>query len=179
MRPSRPAAWPRRLPSCAADSAVARIVIEAASASSSEARLLQDELSELLLRMNGDSGRASFDAEAPCTRGGFYLARDGAGALLGCAALRPLGADDSPVAELKRMYARPDSSGARGVGAALLVFVEAQAAAHGYQRVQLSTRRINTRAVAFYARHGYAEVAPYGKYVTAPQSVCMGKALAD
>lgn len=158
---------------------MAGIVIEAASASSKEALLLQDELSDLLLSMNGDSGRASFDREAPCTRGGFYIARNNTGALLGCAALRPLGADDSTIAELKRMYARPDCSGARGVGAALLVYVERQAAAHGYRVVQLSTRRINTRAVDFYARHGYAEVAPYGKYVTAPQSVCMGKALVD
>lgn len=152
------------------------ILISADSASSIDALLLQDELSELLLRMNGDSGRASFDSEAPCVRGGFYLARDAAGTLLGCAALRPLGDADSPTAELKRMYARP---GSRGVGAALLLFVEAQAAVHGYRQVRLSTRRINTRAVDFYARHGYAEVAPYGKYVSAPQSVCMGKALPD
>lgn len=155
---------------------MAGIVVEAASASSKEALLLQDELSELLLSMNGDSGRASFDGEAPCTRGGFYIARNDTGVLLGCAALRPLGADDSTIAELKRMYARP---GSRGVGAALLLFVEAQAAVHGYRQVRLSTRRINTRAVDFYARHGYAEVAPYGKYVSAPQSVCMGKALPD
>ncbi|KAB8041156.1 GNAT family N-acetyltransferase [Janthinobacterium aquaticum] len=152
------------------------ILITADSASSVDALLLQDELSGVLLRMNGDSGRASFDIEAPCVRGGFYIARDAAGALLGCAALRPLGDDASPTAELKRMYARP---GSRGVGAALLAFVEAQAAAHGYRQVQLSTRRINLRAVDFYARHGYVEVAPYGKYVSAPQSVCMGKALPD
>lgn len=154
------------------------ILIAAASASSSDALLLQDELSEVLLRLNGDSGRASFDGEAPCVRGGFYIARAAAGdgALLGCAALRPLGPDDSPTGEVKRMYARP---GQRGVGAALLAFVEAQAIAHGYAQLQLSTRRLNTRAIDFYARHGYAEVAPYGKYISAPQSICMGKALAD
>jgi len=150
------------------------ILITADSASSVDALLLQDELSGVLLRMNGDSGRASFDGEAPCVRGGFYIARNAAGALLGCAALRPLGDADGPTAELKRMYARP---GLRGVGAALLAFVEAQAQAHGYRHVHLSTRRINTRAIDFYARHGYAEVAPYGKYVSAPQSVCMGKTL--
>jgi hypothetical protein len=35
----------------------------------------------------------------------------------------------------------------------------------------------NGRAVAFYAKHGYAPVIAWGKYVGAAQSVCLGKTL--
>jgi GNAT superfamily N-acetyltransferase len=150
------------------------LVILAVDAASPDAQQLLDELSDVLLRMNGDSGRASFDVEAATPRGGFYLARDGAGALLGCAALRPLGEAESTIGELKRMYARPGSA---GVGAALLAHVEAQARRHGYHALHLSTRVVNSRAVAFYARHGYVPVLAWGKYVGAAQSICLGKIL--
>ena len=155
-------------------SVVSDIVIVTASASSPEARLLQDELSEVLQSLSGDSGRASFDIEAPDQRSGFYLAKNSAGQLLGCAALRPLGEPDSNTAELKRMFARP---GSVGVGAALLAHAEAEARRLGYRAVVLSTRMINTRALAFYRKHGYAPVEPYGKYVGAARSVCLGKLL--
>ena len=153
---------------------MSNILIAAASASSPEALLLQDELSAVLQQLSGDSGRASFDAEAPDERGGFYLARNSAGQLLGCAALRPLGEADSTTGELKRMFARPGNT---GVGAALLAHAEIQARQLGYRAVYLSTRVINTRAVAFYRKHGYAPVEPWGKYVGAAQSVCLGKLL--
>ena len=155
-------------------SAASGIIIAAASASSAEARLLQDELSSALHAISGDSGRASFDAEVPDERGGFYVAKNGAGQLLGCAALRPLGEQGGTTAELKRMYARPGNT---GVGAALLAHAEAEARKLGYRTVCLSTRMINTRAVAFYRKHGYAPVTPWGKYVGAAQSVCLGKVL--
>lgn len=153
---------------------MAEIVIATASASSPEALLLQDELSGVLQQLSGDSGRASFDAEAPDERGGFYLARNSVGQLLGCAALRPLGKTDSTTAELKRMFARPGNA---GVGAALLMHAEGQARQLGYRAVYLSTRVVNARAVAFYRKHGYAPVEPWGKYVGAAQSVCLGKLL--
>ena len=155
-------------------SAAPDILIATASASSPEALLLQDELSAVLQQLSGDSGRASFDAEAPDPRAGFYVAKNGAGQLLGCAALRPLGQSGSTTAELKRMFARPGSA---GVGAALLAHAEAEAVRLGYRAVALSTRVINTRAVAFYGKHGYAPVAPWGKYVGAAQSICLGKLL--
>ena len=148
------------------------LVILAVDAAGPDAQQLLDELSAALLRINGDSGRSSFDVEAATPRGGFYLARDAAGELLGCAALRPLGEADSAIGELKRMYARPGST---GVGAALLAHVEAQARAHGYLALHWSTRVANTRAVAFYARHGYVPVLAWGKYVGAAQSSCLGK----
>ena len=148
--------------------------IQMVDAASVEAQLLLDALSATLLRMHGDSGRSSFAVEAATPRGGFYIARDAGGALLGCAALRPLDGPDSPIGELKRMYACPGSA---GVGAALLAHVEAQARFHGYVRLHLSTRVANARALAFYTRHGYASVTAWGKYVGATQSACLGKKL--
>ena len=99
-------------------------VILAVDAASAEAQLLLDALSDALLRINGDSGRSSFDVEAATPRGGFYLARDAAGELLGCAALRPLGEART---RHRRTQAHVCAPGATGTGAALLAHVEAQA----------------------------------------------------
>lgn len=139
-----------------------------------EARLLLGELDAALAAITGDSGASSFDArDVRGPRALFLVARSLDGALLGCGALRPLdgGADDA--AELKRMYARPGSS----AGKALLAALEAQARLLGYREMRLSTRRVNLRAVDFYRRHGYAEAAPWGKYVGSEVSVCLGRTL--
>ena len=137
---------------------------------SAEARILISELDAVLAAICGDSGSGSFDpADVRGPRSVFLVARD-AGTALGCGALRPLAAG---VAELKRMYARPGSGAGRHVLAAL----EEQAAAFGYREVWLSTRRVNERALAFYARHGYLPVENYGKYAGREASVCLGKRL--
>ena len=152
------------------------IIIKAVDAGGGEAQQLLDALSDALLSINGDSGRSSFDAEETRGgRGGFFIASNSDGELLGCAALRPLGGDgDSSTGELKRMYARP---GQAGVGAALLAHVETQARQFGYAQIHLSTRVTNGRAVAFYRKHGYLDVPAYGKYLGAVQSICLGKVL--
>jgi len=79
---------------------------------------------------------------------------------------------DDAVAELKRMFARP---GTAGVGSAVLRFLEAEALRLGFATICLETRRVNTRAVAFYERRGYRPVANYGKYVGNAQAVCFAK----
>ncbi|MET3130349.1 GNAT superfamily N-acetyltransferase [Oxalobacteraceae bacterium GrIS 1.11] len=148
------------------------IVIAAADPDEADAALLIDEMSDLLAILTGAGGKASFDTrDVRAPRALFVIARDGAGQLLGCAGLRPL---DGETAELKRMYARP---GTRGVGAALLAHIEARAAAFGYRALQLETRRINTRAVAFYHKHGYRPIDNYGKYVGVAHAICLAKAL--
>ena len=151
---------------------VATIDIRSADAGGAEARLLMDEMSEVLAGITGDGGRASFDAaDMQAPRALFVIARDGAGGLLGCAALRPL---DGGAAELKRMYARP---GGKGVGAALLAHMEQQARALGYLALHLETRRVNSRAVSFYQRHGYQTIPNYGKYIGVEHAICLGKTL--
>ena len=65
--------------------------------------------------------------------------------------------------------------GTRGVGAALLAHLEAAAAGFGYAQAWLETRRVNTRAVAFYRQHGYADIPNYGKYAGRTDALCLGK----
>ena len=138
-----------------------------------DAQALVAELSAALEALTGATGQASFDpGDVRVARAGFALARDAQGRALGCGALRPM-MDDC--AELKRMFARP---GTKGVGAALLQFLERQAAGWGYAALRLSTRRANQRAIAFYLRHGYRPIAGYGRHAGSDVSQCFEKRIA-
>ena len=138
---------------------------------SAEARVLIQELDAALAAICGDSGSGSFDpADVRGAKSVFLAARDAHGVAIGCGALRPLAPG---VAELKRMYARPGS----GAGRFLLAALEEQAVRFGYRELWLSTRRVNVRALAFYARHGYLPLENYGKYAGRAASVCLGKRL--
>jgi len=142
-----------------------------------DAQALIAELSLTLTAITGASGQASFDvADVLGPRAGLAIARDAQGGALGCGALRPLEEGGDDAAEIKRMFARP---GTRGVGAALLRFLELQAAQWGYAVLRLSTRRVNARAVAFYERHGYRPVAGYGRYAGSEVSVCFEKRIGE
>ena len=146
--------------------------IEACDPDSADATALLGELSAALASITGSSGQASFSADdARVARSLFVVARGDGGELLGCGALRPL---DGDVAEIKRMYARPGTR----AGQVLLEHLERAAATFGYRETWLETRRMNLRAVAFYRKHGYAEIANYGKYVGHPDAICLGKPLA-
>lgn len=150
------------------------ITLAEVDATAAEAQALMNELNTRLAALSGDSGASHFDAAA-LAGGAFFVARDAAGHGIGCGAVRPFGAAHPGVAELKRMYAR---DGTRGVGAALLLALEQRAAALGYRALWLETRRINERALAFYRRHGYAEIAPFGHYAGRADAICLGKDIA-
>lgn len=138
-----------------------------------EALWLLDRLSETLAQLTGSSGRASFDAEAMQQPGScFVMARDAQHRPLGCGAFRPL---QPGVAELKRMYAL---NAGQGIGTAIVQFLEQQARMQGYQAMWLETRKVNLRALAFYARQGYQPIAPFGHYVGNAAAQCLGKILA-
>ena len=134
-----------------------------------DAQALMEELSATLAGITGSSGKASFAQDDAGVL--FVVARADDGALLGCGALRPLqdGVGDG-VGEIKRMYARP---GTRGVGAAILRHLEAQ----GYRELWLETRKVNSRAVNFYLKHGYSVTPNYGNYIGRPEAVCFRKIL--
>ncbi|QCR36662.1 GNAT family N-acetyltransferase [Nissabacter sp. SGAir0207] len=150
------------------------ITVRRAAAEGADATLLMEELSRMLLSITGSSGRASFDAEQMQQPGCcFALAYDPHGNPVGCGAFRPL---EEGIAEVKRIYAR---DGARGVGSALLAFLEAEARRLGYRQVWLETRLVNLRAVRFYLAHGYREIAAYGDYIGKADAVCLGKTLGD
>lgn len=133
-----------------------------------EAQALIAELDAALLAICGETGSGSFDPADVRGPGAVFLIARENGIALGCGALRPLAPG---VAELKRMYARPGS----GAGRWLLAALEAQAVGFGYRELWLSTRRVNERALAFYARHGYMPIDSYGRYVGRAASVCLGR----
>jgi GNAT superfamily N-acetyltransferase len=139
---------------------------------SPDARRLLEQLSDELARITGDSGRASFASDDVRTFNAcFVLARDDTGAAIGCGAFRPL---QNGIAELKRMYSRP---GTRGVGSAILTFLEHEAIRLGYEALWLETRRINERAVSFYTRRGYRPIPNFGKYIANFKAICFEKKL--
>ena len=149
------------------------MVVARADPDSLDARLLLGELDAALEALTGDSGASSFSMDGGRgPRAIFLLARGADGMLLGCGALRPL---DGDIGEIKRMYARPGS----GAGAQLLAALEAHARALGYRELRLSTRRVNARAVEFYRRHGYSELAGWGKYLGRAESICFGRPLVN
>jgi len=152
--------------------------VVAADPGEADSVALMAELDQTLQAITGDSGRTQFSAadvrgEAGC----FAVARDAQGRALGCGALRPLGAAQSAaadMAEIKRMYARP---GSKGVGSAVLAWLEAEACRIGYRVLRLETRLVNTRAVQFYLAHGYRRIANYGHYAGNPAAACFEKTL--
>jgi ribosomal protein S18 acetylase RimI-like enzyme len=149
-----------------------RIVIE--DPASSDSYTLMEELSETLVQITGDSGKSSFNPnDVRSDKARFVVARNGDGEALGCGALRPLQED---IAEVKRMYSRP---GTTGVGSAVLKFLESEARALGYKALWLETRIVNERAVQFYGRRGYNRISNFGKYVGNAKAVCFEKRLAD
>ncbi|WKX70104.1 GNAT family N-acetyltransferase [Streptomyces sp. XD-27] len=75
----------------------------------------------------------------------------------GCVGLR---LREARTAELTRLFIRPACRG-QGGGAALLAAAERTAREMGARRVILDTRLDLVEARALYARHGFAEIAPY------------------
>ena len=129
-----------------------------------DAQALIDELSDTLAGITGDSGKSSFDPGAVRSEyARFVVARDLDGRAVGCGAIRPL---HDGIAELKRMYARPDTS---GVGSAVLAYLEA-GKKHGYSALWLETRLVNRRR-RFYERRGYTRIG-IRQVRRQPQAVC-------
>jgi GNAT superfamily N-acetyltransferase len=64
------------------------------------------------------------------------------------------------VAEIKRMYVRPDAR-SRGVARALLVALEEEAWSLGYTAIRLDTGPKQEHGLALYRSAGYVDVEPY------------------
>ena len=95
-------------------------------------------------------------------RGMLMLAGPPDGAI-GCIALRPLNADESPLgatAEVKRLYVRPAARGT-GLGRRLVQTVIDGARAIGYGELKLDTLDRMSEARSLYAKLGFHECAPY------------------
>ncbi len=103
----------------------------------------------------------------------FAVARDDAGAALGCCAV----VVTPEFGELKRMYVKPEARG-KGVAKKLLDLLEEHAASHGCTQLTLETGPYQEPALALYERYGYKRCGPYGSYPDDPFSIFMRKPLA-
>ena len=103
----------------------------------------------------------------------FLVARDDDGAPLGCGALRRIGTETY---EIKRMYVRPAARG-RGLGAAILRALEAEAVALGASLLCLETGPRQPEALALYERAGYRRVPCIGPYAGVEDSLCYERSL--
>lgn len=91
-------------------------------------------------------------------RGVILIARDDAGAVLGCVALRPW--LQSGVCEIKRLYVRPAARG-QALGRRLAEAAIAWAIHAGYVRVLLDTLASMQAARQLYVALGFHPVMPY------------------
>jgi GNAT superfamily N-acetyltransferase len=94
----------------------------------------------------------------------ILLARDDAGAVLGCGALRQLGPG---TAELKRMYVVPAARG-RGVSKLVLAALEDAGRERGWTRLRLETGPRQPEAIGLYSGAGYRPVGAFGVYAGDP-----------
>ena len=103
--------------------------------------------------------------------GAILLAKQG-DHVLGCIALKQL---EPGVAEIKRLYVRPQARG-QGVARALAAAMLKEAAELGYTRVNLDTLPHMTTAIALYRALGFDDIPPYGSHPY-PGLVTLGKKL--
>lgn len=107
----------------------------------------------------------------PLEPGVEYLVGIVDGAIVACGALQPLG---GRVAELKRMYVRPEYR-RRGLARRMILALEALAAERGHTELRLETGTYLPDAVALYRSQGYRPIDRYGPYIGNPYSICFAK----
>lgn len=91
-------------------------------------------------------------------KGELLLARDAAGAPLGCVGLRPIPPDGC--CEMKRLYLSPAARGL-GLGKAMAEAVIQTARALGYEELRLDTLPSMTTAMRLYDALGFERTGPY------------------
>jgi putative acetyltransferase len=106
---------------------------------------------------------------------GAFLVAYGEGEAVGCGAVR---LNEPGVAEIKRMYVRPEWRG-RGVAGAVLSQLEQHARTLGVTRLVLETGERQPESLAVYRRAGFVEIPRFGEYLDSPLSICMGKDLRE
>jgi GNAT superfamily N-acetyltransferase len=92
----------------------------------------------------------------------------------GCGAIKEY---SDGVAEVKRMYTKPEHRG-RGIARSVLAELEQWAGELGFRECVLETGKKQPEAIALYRKSGYEAIPNYGQYVGVENSVCMRKAIA-
>lgn len=143
------------------DSSLARTLIGA----------LNDELSERY----PEDGAIHFELEQEEVDDGHgtFLVAVLEGEPAGCGAVRVI---EPGIAEIKRMFV-PHGMRGRGIASALLAALELAAYELNVRRLVLETGARQPEAIALYRRAGFDFIAPFGRYIGSPLSVCMGKNL--
>lgn len=95
------------------------------------------------------------------------------GEAVGCGAIKKY---EDGVAEIKRMFVRPEARGKRIAGTVLRE-LEFWAAESGFRECILETGWKQPEAIALYRREGYETIPNYGQYAGVENSVCMRKSL--
>ncbi|KQW31298.1 hypothetical protein ASE36_03270 [Rhizobium sp. Root274] len=103
----------------------------------------------------------------------LFVARDKAGQALGCAALLDLG---DGTGELKRMIVDPEHAG-QGVGRQLVTAILQSARQRNLRAVLLEVGIRNVEARRLYARAGFRDRGPFGRYEQTPIATFMEIAL--
>lgn len=142
-----------------------------------DARELTEQAQTYYLEIYGgrDDDPLAASAFAP-PYGGFVVGYlDGAPAAMGGWLFTPeLGRDH--VAQIRRMFV-VRSARRQGLAQAVLTYLETDATRYGTTTMILATGRPQVEAIAFYRKHRYADIAPFGYYATADLVVCLGKEL--
>jgi putative acetyltransferase len=144
-----------------------RITIEPVTIPTDEVRALISELEQVLGAEYPPEQRHGLSLDAifqPHIQ--FFVARGDIGAV-GCGGVA-LFAD---LAEVKRMYVRPDARG-QGVAEALLDRIEVAVRAAGLERLCLETGDRQLAAMRVYARAGFSRCAAFGDYAAmSPEAI--------
>ena len=90
-----------------------------------------------------------------------------------CGAFKAL---EPTVAEIKRMYTRPETRG-RGLAKQVIKTLEAWALSQGIRQLILETGVNQHAAIALYTQCGYKRISNYGPYTGVDGSLCFGKVL--
>lgn len=139
-----------------------------------------ERLNRELIDTEPEGGKCfhSLSAEEVQEGGAFYVAYLD-GVPLACGAYRRIEGTlnaTAGAAEVKRMWAHPDSRGSK-LGAAILATVIQAATADGYTELKLETGEHLAAAVGLYTRAGFVQCKPWGEYCDSPMSYCMQLAL--
>ena len=154
---------------------MAGVVVQGQDIRSPLAHQLISELNEELSARYPEEGATHFrlDADEVAPGRGAFLVAYVDGEAVGCGAVRRI---EDGVGEIKRMYVRSAARG-RGVGAAILAALEAEARRLDVTRLVLETGERQLEALALYRRAGFVVIPPFGEYVDSPLSVCLAKEL--